>query len=201
MLSILDVTPAYLRHSLPKTFVGSGLEKVLAIADGKDYMCETDRSHTAITRAMHSAKVHHSAFGCITWSTPSGLTFEHTHLYFARVSEKQLVSLWGSRFDRCPAGWNMLVDRGFAGTAHYYPKYHVQLSPAFIRGRTQFHRSEAQSDYQICKRRYSCEVVFSRVNQETCLMDIIPREFFTIVQPAHHWGHAAANLLQPLQSN
>ena len=85
MMSILHVSPEYLRHSLPRNFRGSGLEKVMGLADGKDYLCETDRSHSAVSRAMQSNKMHASAFRCITWSTPSGLTFEHTDLFFARV--------------------------------------------------------------------------------------------------------------------
>ena len=199
MLSILEVSEDYLEQSLPRNFRGSGLERVMGLADGKDYMCETDRAHTAVSRAMRSNKVHASALRCITWSTPSGLTFEHTDLFFGRVSEKRLVQLWGDRFKNCPSGWDMLVDRGFAGTAHHYPKYHAQLSPAFVDKRKHIDVEELQSDYQLCRRRYSCEVVYSRINTTACLRDIILYEYFPFIQHAHHWGHGAANLMGPLQ--
>ena len=110
------------------------------------------------------------------------------------------MQLWGERFKDCPEGWDMLVDRGFAGTAHHYPKYHAQLSPAFVDGRKHLDVEEFQSDYQLCRRRYSCEVVYSRVNKTTCLRDIIMNQFFPILQYAHHWGHGAANLMGPLQT-
>ena len=72
----------------------------------------------------------------------------------------------------------MLVDRGFAGTARYYPNLNVQISPSFLQGRKQFKVGEVTGDYEICKRRYSCEVLFARVNSETSLADVIPNEFF-----------------------
>lgn len=47
-------------------------------------------------RAIWSDKVHHAAACIITWSTPTGLTVEHTPLFMGRATESAIVSLWGS---------------------------------------------------------------------------------------------------------
>ena len=86
--------------------------------------------------------------------------FEHTDLFYARVTEKKLVELWGPRLKKCPSNWRMLADRGFANTAHYYPKQNPQLTPTFLEGRDRFTAGEVKSDYEICRLRYTCEVAF-----------------------------------------
>ena len=161
-------------------------------------MTDTVRSHTFITRASHSDKVHHSGVRCISWSTPCGLSFEHTDLFLARVSEKRLVELWGPRLKKVPPGWTMLSDRGFAGTARYYPNFNTQLTPKFLSGRLQFEAEEVSADWRICKLRYTCEVAFSRVTNERGLKDVIPYPFFKLLNAMNHWGHANINLLKPL---
>ena len=67
-------------------------------------------------------------------------------MFFARVSEKRLVELWGPRLAKCPKGWVMLADRGFAGTAHYYPEVIIQLTPKFLGTRAQFTAEELVGD-------------------------------------------------------
>ena len=197
--SCLNLTPAYLRSRCPVSFKCPAFEKVVALADGKDFKCEVERSNTVLTRAGRSSKVEAQAFRLVTWSTPHGLTFEHTDLFLGRVSEKKLVYLWGPRLKMCPPGWSCLVDRGFAGTARYYPNVNVQITPSFLQGRKQFDAGEVTGDYEICKRRYSCEVVFARVTAETSLVDVVHHEFFSIVTYCADWAHAHANLYQPLQ--
>ena len=169
------------------------------VPDGKDFMIETPRANALLTRASFSDKVHHSAVRCISWSTPRGLSYEHTDLFLARVSEKRLVELWGPRLKKCPAGWVMLSDRGFAGTARYYPNFNAQLTPKFLSGRLQFSTSEVSDDWRICKLRYTCEVAFSRVTNEAGLKDVITAPFFKLLNAMNNWGHANVNLLQPLQ--
>ena len=177
-----------------------GLTKVGLVPDGKDFMIHTPRSNTLITRACWSDKVHHSAFRVISWSTPAGLSVEHTHMYFGRPPEPTLVELRGKRLRKCPAGFSMLSDRGFANTAHLYPNFNAQLTPSFLKGRSQFTSDEVGSDYEICKLRYTCEVAFSRVVQEAALQDVIPYHFFSIIDAMNHWGHANVNLGAPLMT-
>ena len=68
----------------------------------------------------------------------------------------------------------MLADRGFAGTAHFHPNFNAHLTPKFLQGWDQFTSEEFQSDYGICKLRYTCEVAFSRVTIGAGLQDFVP---------------------------
>ncbi len=198
-LSILDISKEFLTETMPMSYVEAGLTNVGAVPDGKDFMIDVWRKNALLTRACFSDKVHHAAVRCISWSTPAGLMFEHTDLFLARISEKRLVELWGPRLKKVPAGWVMLTDRGFANTARYYPNFNAQLTPKFLSGRLQFSSDEVSSDWRICQLRYTCEVAFSRVTNETGLKDVITRPFFSLLNAMHHWGHANANLKQPLQ--
>lgn len=93
----------------------------------------------------------------------------------------------------------MLSDRGFANTARYYPNFNAQLTPKFLSGRLQFTTAEVKEDMRICKLRYTCEVAFSRVVLEAALKDVIPQQFYSLLDAMNHWGHANVNLLAPLQ--
>ena len=44
----------------------------------------------------YSDKMHSSETRQICWITPSGLMFEHTGLYFGRITETKLVDIWGT---------------------------------------------------------------------------------------------------------
>ena len=197
-LSILNITAEFLDETCPDSYKSEGMTKVSAVPDGKDFKMHTPRANTVITRAARSSKVEATAARCISWGTPSGLSFEHTDLFLARCSEKKLVELWGPRLKKCPPGYSMLSDRGFAGTAHYYPNFNAQITPKFLAGRLQFTSAEVGSDQRICKLRYTCEVAFSRVTNEAGLQDVIPYHFFSILNAMNHWGHANVNLHEPL---
>lgn len=198
-LSILDITAEFLDHTCPQSYKDQGLDKISAVPDGKDFAIETPRTHTLVSRAAYSDKIHHSAVRCISWSSPTALSFEHTNCFLARATEPALVELWGPRLKKCPALYPMLSDRGFAGTAHHYPNFNAQLTPNFLAGRPQFTEAEISSDHSICSLRYTCEVDFSRVTLEAGLKDTIPYSFFPILDDMNHWGHANVNLRAPLQ--
>ena len=161
-------------------------------------MIYTTRKNTLFTRASFSDKVHHSAVRCISWSTPQGLSFEHTKLFLARVSEKSLVELWGPRLKKCPKEWHMLSDRGFFDTARYYPNMNHQKTPKFLSGRDQFTEGEVSADRRICKLRYTCEVAFSRLTKTRGLCDVISNDFFVLLDVMNDWAHATINLDAPL---
>ena len=197
-LSILDLTPEFLEATCPQQYKDEGLEKCCAVPDGKDFMIYTTRKNTMFTRACFSDKVHHSAARCISWSTPMGLSFEHTDLFLGRASEKRLVELWGPRLKKCPRGWYMLSDRGFFDTARFYPNMNHQLTPKFLSGRDQFTTDEVSADRRICKLRYTCEVAFSRVTKTKGLKDVISNDYFPLLDAMNHWGHATVNLDAPL---
>ena len=197
-LSILDITPAYLKATCPQKYKDEGLDMCCAVPDGKDFMIYTTRKNTLFARASYSDKVHHSACRCISWSTPMGLSFEHTDLFLGRASEKKLVELWGPRLKKCPRGWFMLSDRGFFDTARFYPNMNHQKTPKFLSGRDQFTAGEVSVDRRICKLRYTCEVAFARVTKTRGLRDVISNDFFSLIDAMNHWGHATINLDKPL---
>ena len=152
------------------------------------------------SRASYSDKMHHSAVRCISWSTPQGLSFEHTDLFLGRASEKRLVELWSPRLKKCPREWFMLSDRGFFDTARFYPNMNHQKTPKFLSGRDQFTTGEVSSDRRICKLRYTCEVAFSRVTKIRGSRDVISNDFFPLLDAMNHWGHATVNLDAPLMN-
>ncbi|KAL7501672.1 hypothetical protein ACHAWT_009484 [Skeletonema menzelii] len=197
-LSILDITEEYLLKTIPQQYVDEGLERCCGVPDGKDFKIYTTRKNTMFTRASYSDKVHASAVRCISWSTPHGLSFEHTDLFLGRVSEKKLVELWGPRLRKCPRGWYMLSDRGFFDTARFYPNMNHQKTPKFLSGRDQFTTDEISADRKICKLRYTCEVAFSRVTKTKGLRDVISNDFFVILDAMNDWAHATVNLDAPL---
>ena len=137
-LSILEITAEFLDATCPESYKRQGLTKICAVPDGKDFSIETPRTHTLLTRSAWSDKIHHSAVRIISWSTPTALSFEHTDGYLARATEPTLVELWSPRLKKCPPGYDMLSDRGFAKTARLYPNLNGQLTPHFLAGRPQF---------------------------------------------------------------
>lgn len=197
-LSILDITAEFLEATCPQAYKDENLEKICGIPDGKDFKIFTPRKNTLFTRACWSDKVNASAVRCISWCTPMGLSYEHTHLFLARVSEKALVELWGPRLKKCPQGWAMLSDRGFWDTARFYPNLNRQLTPKFLSGRAQFTAEEVSADRTICKLRYTCEVAFSRVTNTSGLKDVISDDYFIMLDSMNHWGHANINIKKPL---
>ena len=197
-LSILDITPDFLAETCPQQYKDEGLSFCCAVPDGKDFIIYTTRKNTMYTRACYSDKVHASAVRCISWSTPMGLSFEHTDLFLGRATEKKLVELWGPRLRKCPHGWYMLSDRGFFDTARFYPNMNHQLTPKFLSGRDQFSTDEVSADRRICKLRYTCEVAFSRVTKTRGLRDVISNDYFPLLDAMNHWGHATVNLDAPL---
>jgi len=201
-LSNLPVTPSYLEFAYPKSYTDAGFvgpTKIGVVVDGKDVMMETHRLHSTLTRAQRSNKVEHSAARGISWSIPDGTNVEHTPLFLARATESSLVALWGERLVKIPGGWGVLADRGFARDQRLYPNWNRHYTPAFISGRAQFTNSELVSDLRVCQLRYTSEVVYSRVTDETCLTDVVRRGLWKIMDAAWDWGYANGNLLKPLQ--
>ena len=95
-LSDLDLTQEYLDAERPQIFRDAEQDKVAILVDGKDFMIDDPKKNSAMKKACWSDKVHHAAARIITWSTPSGLTVEHTPLFMGRATESAIVSLWGS---------------------------------------------------------------------------------------------------------
>jgi len=195
--STFDIGVDYIEATYPEDFTAADVVDIGALPDGKDIMTDTPRTNTAITRAFFSDKVHHSAVRWINWLTPEGLSFEHTDLFLGRASEKAVVRLWGPHMAKLDGQLRMLSDRGFADTAGSYPNFNPQLTPKFLMGRPRFTAEEVSGDRIICALRYTVEVGFSRLTNECCLKDVVPRNFFNHLQDAVDWAHDMINLGLP----
>ena len=103
-LSELDLTHEYLDAERPQIFIDADQVKVSVLVDGKDFMLDDPKKNSAMKKAVWSDKVQHAAGRIITWSTPSGLTVEHTPMYMARATESAIVALWGSYHGIVPLG-------------------------------------------------------------------------------------------------
>ena len=101
-MSILDCNDAWIKHELPGEYVEVGMPDVAAVVDGKDFGSATVRSSTLLSRLLYSDKSRGSAGRCLTFSSKIGLIMEHTGLFFGRVSETQLMKLWGSLTTEVP---------------------------------------------------------------------------------------------------
>ena len=101
-LSDLDLSQAYLDAERPQIFRDAEQENVAVLVDGKDFMIDDPKKNSAMKRACWSDKVHHAAARIITWSTPAGLTVEHSPLFMARATETAIVSLYGSYHSTVP---------------------------------------------------------------------------------------------------
>lgn len=102
-----------------------------------------------------------------------------------------------TRLAKIPVGGTVLADRGFYFDAPSYPNVNAQITPHFLTGRDQFEEDEISNDLITCRLRWSSEAVFSRVTDQEALTDVIPYEYFSILESIIKWGHARANLMQP----
>ena len=199
LLSQLHVTEEYARQVYPESYKAAGLDNVFGVVDGKDIMAETSRVHSGVTRGQRSNKMKHSAFRVITWSMPDGLSFLHSPLFLARLSEKRIVELMECVSGVFPAGWQNLGDRGFADVEIYFQNMNLMLHPHFLGKRKCFSPAEITHDWRISKLRYTSEVVYSRLTSEESLYGVVRRETFSRLSYIVSWGHARNNLAKPLQ--
>ena len=145
-------------------------------------------------------KLKGSAFRILTWSDPSGLTYEHTCAFLARSSERQLNELWGMHGQlNIPPGYIILGDKGFTNTSGMYPNFNTVLLPAFLHGNNQFTKEKIGHNLRACQLRYTCETVYARITNRRTLYGFIKWQFFHHFQDACDWAHGRANLYLPLQ--
>ena len=178
----------------PEWYKKLNLRKVAAVVDGKDFMCNTIRTNRTLNCAQASNKVNHSAFRVLTWSLPCGAIIQRTPAFFGRASEKAVMRAWGEANRLIfPAGYFILGDKGFDNTAGYYTNYNTTLHPSFLTS-AQFSRDEVNHNIEICKKRYTCEVCYSRVVQVKKLNGIFPRRCFHHFESIVGWAHGMANI-------
>ena len=187
----------------PQSYIDLELEQICSVLDGKDYPCETVRSNRVLNCAQSSNKIHGSAFRNLTWSLPCGGVIERTPSFLGRASEKAIMSLWGSLGRlKFPKGYLILADKGFDNLAAYYTNYNTSLHPSFLHNK-KFSEQQVNHNIKICQKRYSCEVVYSRVAMVGKLSGVIKREWFSHFEYLLAWAHGPANFaygyLQPVR--
>ena len=74
-----------------------------------------------------------------------------------------------------------------------------QITPQFLAKRQQFTKGEIELDRGVCTLLYTSEVVFTHIFDENILKDSIPFGLFSILSDCWDWGHAAADLMEPLR--
>tara|TARA_B100000513_G_scaffold11683_1_gene4869 strand:+ start:984 stop:3107 length:2124 start_codon:yes stop_codon:yes gene_type:complete len=112
-----------------------------------------------------------------------------------------LTNFCPTRLSKFPVGWVVLADRGFAYDALKYPNFNIHVTPAFVNKRSQFTYEELQKDLKVCQLRYTSETHFSRCTEVKMLQDIVPWDFFSILQPSNDFCNGRSNLLHlPLQA-
>ena len=140
-----------------------------------------------------------SAVQVLTWSLPTGLAFETTPPFFARVSEKALNELWCAHGRLIlPEGYQVLADKGFEMTSGYYSNYNTVLTPAFLRGQ-QFAWEQIGHNLRVCQLRYSCETIFKNLTHRKSVSGVIEREKYNVLEDYFYWALGRANMYKPTQ--
>ena len=196
-LSLLPCSAHFMEAVYPEVYTEMDLHKIGLLVDGKDFLCETSRESSPLTRALYSNKMEASAFRSLTYTLPNGLTVYHTELFGARLTEERLLALHAHNLAWLPALWRILADKGFAKTAGLYPNNNQQVVPHMLHHRhglgKQFWESELQSDQTIKTLRYTSEAFYAGIVGDRVLSDVVKREHWSILNDALHWAHALGN--------
>jgi hypothetical protein len=99
---------------------------------------------------------------------------------------------------KIPPGWCILADRGFRRDASKFPNMNPVVYPTLVSSRSQFEVEEVIEDIDLCKLRYTSEVLFSRVTDCKLLEGIIPVHNLPYITHHLNYAYGRAKLMQPL---
>lgn len=99
---------------------------------------------------------------------------------------------------KIPPGWCILADRGFRHDASKLPNINPIVYPTLVKGRDQFEVEEVIEDIDLCRLRYTSEVLFSRVTDSGILRGIIPVNRLAYIIEHLNYAYGHASLMQPL---
>ena len=99
-LHMTQMPYGYYEKELPTFYIENNLSNITHLCDGKDTIIETVRKDDSLKRRILSYKTNYSSCRCINFTTPMGLSFEHTRPSGARVSEQSLVQWWGREINQ-----------------------------------------------------------------------------------------------------
>ena len=80
---------------MPAEYYARGLDNVALLNDGKDFVTDTVRINSCVSRGQYSDKMKSSAARFITWILPCELSVTYSPLFLGRISEKSIVEYWG----------------------------------------------------------------------------------------------------------
>ena len=127
---------------------------------------------------------------------------EYTREYRKRVLDnlRSNVSMIYLKFGtgKIPPGWCILADRGFRRDASKFPNMNPVIYPTLVSSRSQFEVEEVIEDIDLCKLRYTSEIVFSRTTDCHLLQGIIPVCNLPYITHHLNYAYGRANLMQPL---
>ena len=200
-LSQLPITEEFVKKVYPQSYMDAfgEDEKIFGVLDGKDWPCENCPTNSAIQRLLRSHKISHAGFRNLTWTLPHGLSFLHSPLFLARISERRIVELMEPVHRKLwPPGWANLGDRGFDGCEIYFFYMNAMLTPHFKNEAGQFTTIQMADDEKIAPLRATSETFNSRMTNDRGTSGVIRRELFEHISDMVHWAHARGNLGQPL---
>ena len=87
--------PNFIFDAMPAEYYARGLDNVALLNDGKDFVTDTVRINSCVSRGQYSDKMKASAARFIAWTLPCGLSVTYSPLFLGRISEKSIVEYWG----------------------------------------------------------------------------------------------------------
>ena len=85
----------FIQDAMPVEYVIRGLDHVALLNDGKDFVTDTIRINSCVSRGQYSDKMKTSAARYVAWTLPCGLSVTYSPLFLGRISEKAIVEYWG----------------------------------------------------------------------------------------------------------
>ena len=80
---------------MPDEYFIRGLDNVALLNDGKDFVTDTVRINSCISRGQYSDKMHSSGARFIACTLPAGLSVTYSPLFLGRIPKKAIVEYWG----------------------------------------------------------------------------------------------------------
>ena len=190
------VTPALLDAHQIADFGTRYTKKIACTVDGTTVNIGTARKNSVLARSTWSNKSQGNAAQGLAWVSPAGLLLVHSSLFNGRLSEKATVWLHRELLGVFPAGYALLVDRGFAACTAAYKHLLQGLFPAFAKDLC---RETIQDAKKQSADRYVVETFFSRVKNFLMLAGKVPVERAWLLERAWVCALAATDLYAPLR--
>ena len=179
---------------LPKSFKECGLDTVVAIGDCTDIMTETSRESIMTSNLLRSDKSKHSAAMGLTWCTPNGQIIIATDLFMGRSSEHEACKACIPAFERMPAKFSVMYDKGVSKLRVHLPHLNEVIIPCFLRKAPRFTIDQGIRNRGVTCCRYVVEVPFSGMKAWKMLGDVVKEEDKPLLNYVWWWTIGFHNL-------